>query len=105
MAQHDRSGIDPADRPLLETPTGRRFAPHEGPVTLADLEVRDKSSGSRPVGDRTNVHLSGGGAVETDDGLDENAEALRQAIEDVPPDHRDERPEDIPVFDRADRLP
>jgi hypothetical protein len=88
-------------------------------------EIREKSGGTRPEGDRTNIPLSGTGGIETDDGLDEEAEALRHAAEDLPDEPNpylaeaddeeeessgdeeedEERAvEDQPVFDRASRL-
>jgi hypothetical protein len=83
-------------------------------------EIREKSVGTRPVGDVTNVPFSGGGAEETEDGLDEVSESVRHAAEDLPDEpnpylteaddnvaevETDEDDEEdtsgVPVFDRA----
>lgn len=95
----DRTRAMPGDddRRLLETRTGRAEPDEREPSPIRD-EIEEKTDRSRPVSDRTNVHLSGTGAVETDDGLDEAAEALRRATEEVE-DH------DVPNgdVDREDR--
>ncbi|HEV2675870.1 MAG TPA: hypothetical protein VGV37_15215 [Aliidongia sp.] len=105
----------------------RDFLPtDEDQPSIDQEEIREKSGGGRPASDVTNVHLSGTGAVETEDGLDENAEMVRHAAEDMPEEpnpylaEADEEPEldddgeaidpvageprDEPVFDRAETL-
>jgi hypothetical protein len=50
-------------------------------------------------------HDAGSQANETLDGLDADAEALRQATEDTPSGAAPDDTESIPVFDRADLPP
>jgi hypothetical protein len=58
------------------------------------------------VSDRTNVHDAGSDANDTEDGLTESEEAVRQAAEDVPTGADPAAPRDsIPVFDRASLPP
>ena len=94
--------IDPTVEPLLESMTGRVPSTETGTEdSVANDEIDDKSVGSRPVSDRTNFHLSGTGAIETDDGLDETSEMVRQMTEDTTDDQPDAAAEDVPVFDRG----
>lgn len=88
--------------------------------SIESTEIQEKSIGTRPVGDVTNVPFSGGGVEETDDGLDEVSESVRHAAEDLPDEpnpylteaedpvaetETDEDDEEdtsnVPVFDRA----
>jgi hypothetical protein len=94
------------DRVILPTATGRERSAQEEPAkegeeSVFDQEVREKGEGNRPVGDKTNFHLSGTGAIETDDGLDETSEMARHAAEDIPDEGITDEPEDRPVFDRG----
>jgi hypothetical protein len=94
------SETSPGDQHILETPTGRVAANPEGETTVAEDEIAEKSVGSRPVSDRTDFRLSGTGANETEDGLDELEESLRHTAEDI----RDgAQPDDEPIFDKAER--
>jgi hypothetical protein len=81
---HANESSDAGDRDLLQSPTGRIPPTDEGAPDARLEEIRSKSRGTRPIGDVTNVLLSGGGDEETLDGLDENAEQLRHAAEDLP---------------------
>ena len=87
------------DRTLLESPTGRVLSTDEQDSGELTEEVRGKRGGARPVRDATDFHLSGTGAIETEDGLDESAESLRHSAEDLP-DEDVRRREDGSVFDR-----
>jgi hypothetical protein len=94
------SQTSPGDQQILESPTGRVAHDAEGETTAAEDEISEKSVGARPVSDETDFRLSGTGAIETEDGLDELEESVRHTAEDI----RDgRRPDDEPVFDRADR--
>ena len=93
------------DRPLLESETGRVPSTEIGTEgSAADDEIAEKSVGTRPVSDRTDFRLSGTGAIETDDGLDETAEMVRQMTEDTTDDEPSEEDEDVPVFDRGTHI-
>jgi len=102
--------VSQEDRPLLPSATGRERSAKEQPAkegeeSVFDQEVREKGQGSRPVDDRTNFHLSGTGAIETDDGLDETSEMTRHVAEDIPDEGiTDEPDEDEPVFDRGSEI-
>jgi hypothetical protein len=89
------------DQALLETPQGRQPGAHNENPSVADEEIAEKSVGARPQSDATAFH-DPSGDEETDDGLNETDEALRQAVEDRLPADEDE--EDVPVFDRASEL-
>lgn len=60
--------------------------------------------GARPRSEITGKHDEGSGANETIDGLDEMAESIRHAAEDIPTGARNSL-EDLPVFDRAEAEP
>ena len=97
--------VPASDAPILENEMGRTAG--EGDLAPAESveaeEIAEKSVGTRPVGDRTNFHLSGTGAIETDDGLDETSELIRAEAEEIDEDQPLE-PDDVPVFDRADHI-
>jgi hypothetical protein len=93
--------VSATDAAALESPTGRLTPVEEAESPaqeVQDDEIREKSVGTRPASDETNFHLSGTGAIETEDGLDEVEEELRSTVEDIP----DEAAADTPVFDRAE---
>ena len=70
--------------------------PTETPATEGPQAV------GRRVSDTTNVHDEGSDANDTDDGLTESEEAIRQAAEDVPTGASLAGPTDaVPVFDRG----
>ena len=99
------SQTDPGDRAILESATGRVAPDDDGEQSdiesVREDEIREKSFGSEPASERTNFHTSGSGAIETDDGLDEIEEAVRQAAEDVRENDAADR--DGPVFDRGEQ--
>jgi hypothetical protein len=97
--------IPDKDRPLLETVTGRAQSAATGPeASIEAEEINEKSVGTRPSGERTEFHLSGTGGVETDDGLDEISEMVREAAEDIPDDEPSDAQLDRPVFDRGENI-
>jgi len=116
------SEVLPRNRPLLESATGRQQPAPEESDSSFDDEIRDKSGDARAVGDTTDIHSSGTGAIETEDGLDETSEAVRQMAEDSPDqDISDEAiedetvtdddvedgmvdAEDVPIFDRGEMI-
>ena len=78
-------------------PTGREGTPAADVDTLAAQELA-----SAPVTLPRDAHFDvGSGEEETTDGLDPEAEAVRQAAEEGALDHPEGTEEDIPVFDRA----
>jgi hypothetical protein len=95
--------VDPEVEPLLESPLGRENdfgAADQG--TLADEEVRRPEADVHPVSEITGHHDPGSGAEETDDGLDDYAEAVRHGAEDLPTgDGIEDRPGELPVFERG----
>ena len=99
------SQTDPGDRAILESATGRVAPDDDGEQSdiesVREDEIREKSFGGEPASERTNFHTSGSGAIETDDGLDEIEEAVRQAAEDVRENDAADR--DGPVFDRGEQ--
>lgn len=98
------AAVSPADRAGLETPAGEIVSKDPGEATSAfEDEVREKSVGTQPVSSRTDFRLSGTGAIETDDGLDETAEVVREMSEDVP-DGTPGEPDRTPIFDRGENL-
>lgn len=100
------TGVIPdKDRPLLETVTGRAQSTRTGAeASVEEEEIQEKSVGTRPSGERTEFHLSGTGGVETDDGLDETSEMVREAAEDIPDDQPTDAQLDRPVFDRGETV-
>ncbi len=97
----DTAAVSKEDRVLLETATGRE-ASTDTDVSAAVEEIREKSVGSRPVSDKTDIPLSG--SIETVDGLDETDEMLRHMAEDTTDDEPSEREADLPVFDRGETI-
>jgi hypothetical protein len=94
--------LGPAEAPLLESPTGRSPSTETGQEdSVENDEITEKSVGTRPVDDQTDFHLSGTGAIETDDGLDETSEMVREMAEDTTDDQPTEARADLPVFDRG----
>jgi hypothetical protein len=93
--------VSPSDRAALPSATGREAPTEEGASEIQDEEIRDKSGGGRPASDETNFHLSGTGAIETEDGLDELGEMTRSAAEDLPDE---DATIDRPVFDRGQEI-
>jgi hypothetical protein len=97
--------VNDRDAALLESPTGRED--HRG---LAEAGAVPASEIARPLGGQprsevTGRHDAGSGAEETADGLNDSEEALRQGAEDVPLGSPEEPIENVPVFDRASKLP
>jgi hypothetical protein len=92
-----------ADEPLLETPTGREYdSGASDQETLADDEVRRSDVGAHSLSEITGQHDAGSAAEETEDGLDDIAEAVRHAAEDIATGHgREDRPAELPVFERS----
>jgi hypothetical protein len=73
----------------------------ENPALLEDERLVTPPT-ETPVSDTTNVHDEGSDANDTDDGLTESEEAIRQAAEDVPTGASLAGPTDaVPVFDRG----
>ena len=100
------------DAAALENPRERvgsieRSGPTETEATSA-TEI-NKPIGARPRSEVTGRHDAGSGANETPDGLSSLDEAVRHGAEDIPLgpsiEDADEEADDVPVFDRADRLP
>lgn len=100
-AYANTAAVKAEDAALLESATGRVPPAEEDASSAWDEEIRDKSGDARSASDETNFHLSGTGAIETEDGLDENLEATRRAAEDISEDDL-EAEIDVPVFDQAD---
>lgn len=76
----------------------------ENPALLSDADIERRESPR--VSDRTNVHDAGSDANDTEDGLTEAEEAVRQAAEDIPSGQEPTgRTDSIPVFDRASLPP
>ena len=80
------------------------------PVRPEDASVRPDEdapiSDRRRASDQTNVHDAGSDANDTADGLTEQEEAVRQAVEDIPTGRNPAgKTEATPVFDRASKLP
>jgi hypothetical protein len=87
--------ITPSDAAILH-PTGR-----EGTPAADRSEPIEAELGAPPPTQPADRHYDvGSGNEETDDGLDAEAEAIRQAAEEGALDDEDE---DIPVFERANR--
>lgn len=64
--------------------------------------TEDPQAVGRRVSDTTNIHDEGSDANDTEDGLTESEEAVRQAAEDVPTGASLTGPTDaVPVFDRG----
>jgi hypothetical protein len=89
----NQSHVSENDASLLDSPT----APGG--------EVARHLPAGRPRSEITGRHDAGSGANETIDGLNSSEEALRRGAEDVPLGTEDKPIEDVPVFDRAGRLP
>jgi hypothetical protein len=74
-----------ADRPALESATGRE---NDHGVAdrgvLAEDEIRDKEILTQPRSATTGRHDEGSAANDTDDGLNETEEEVRELAEDVP---------------------
>lgn len=95
----------------MDRPERMRDAPIQ-PAEEADaLNPIEAGLGNEPtdvhrVSERTNVHDAGSDANDTEDGLTESEEAVRQAAEDIPTGSDPAAPRDsIPVFDRASLPP
>ena len=87
--------ITPSDAAILH-PTGR-----EGTPAADRSEPIEAELGAPPPTQPADRHYDvGSGNEETDDGLDAEAEAIRQAAEEGALDDEDE---DIPVCERANR--
>jgi hypothetical protein len=95
QSQYANTGeISKADEVILH-PTGREGTAAADRDTLADQELE-----SAPTTQPADAHLDvGSGEEETEDGLDPEAEAARQAAEEGALDPTED--DDIPVFDRA----
>ena len=102
----NQSEVSKNDTSELDSPTGR-----EDNLALAEAafipagEIARRPRGGQPRGEITGRHDTGSGANETIDGLNSSEEALRRGAEDVPLGTEDKPIEDVPVFDRARRLP
>jgi hypothetical protein len=76
--------VGDADAVLLKTPTGREEGhAADEPPTDFEAEVNAHEGGARPQSEVTGGP-QGGTPGETEDGLDEVAEALRRSAEDPP---------------------
>lgn len=75
-------------------------------ISLYEAEITSDTPDIIRVSDRTNVHDEGSDANDTEDGLTESEEAVRQAAEDIPTgaDPAGTR-ESVPVFDRGSLPP
>ena len=91
------------DEPALEGKTGRDGGQGAEPGTEAADDVR-KPVGARRRSAATSRRDEGMEAIETPDGLNDADEATRQAAEDIPTG-RNERDEDVPVFERGGMPP
>jgi hypothetical protein len=91
------------DEPALEGKMGRDAGQGAEPGTAAADEVR-KPVGARRRSAATGRHDEGMEANETPDGLNDTDELTRQAAEDIPTG-RNERDEDVPVFERGGMPP
>jgi hypothetical protein len=102
----NQAEVSANDAPLLDSPTGRED--HRGLTESGSIpagEIAKHPEGGRPRSEITGRHDAGSGANETIDGLNSSEESLRKGAEDVPLGAEDKPIEDIPVFDRAGRLP
>jgi hypothetical protein len=97
QSQYANTGeISKADEVILH-PTGREGTPFADHDALATQEV-DILATTQPA----DAHFDeGSGEEETADGLDPEAEAVRQAAEEGALEAPED--EDVPVFDRANR--
>jgi hypothetical protein len=76
--------VSDADAALLKTPTGREEGGAEDePPSDFEAEVKAREVGAKPQSEVTGGP-QGGTPGETEDGLDEVAEALRRSAEDPP---------------------
>lgn len=94
MAQPDRKRENPA---LLD----ERNQPNP-----LEVGIGADPADTRRTSERTNVHDAGSEANDTQDGLTESEEAVRQAAEDIPTGGSPQGPtESIPVFERGSLPP
>ena len=102
----NQSEVSGNDASLLDSPTGRED--HHGLAESGSIpagEIAKRPGGGCPRSEITGRHDAGSGANETIDGLNSSEESLRKGAEDVPLGTEDKPIEDVPVFDRARRLP
>ncbi|TAJ27792.1 hypothetical protein [Bosea sp. (in: a-proteobacteria)] len=94
------------DRPEQKRDAALPPADEAEALTPFEAGIGAGPSDVQRVSDRTNVHDAGSDANDTEDGLTESEEAVRQAAEDVPTGADPAAPRDsIPVFDRASLPP
>ncbi|WP_420101182.1 hypothetical protein [Bosea sp. (in: a-proteobacteria)] len=75
-------------------------------VSLYEAEITADMPDTRRVSDLTNIHDAGSDANDTEDGLTESEEAVRQAAEDIPTGADPAgRRDSVPVFDRGSLPP
>ena len=91
------------DEPALEGKTGRDGNQGADPGSASADDVR-KPVGARRRSDVTGRHDEGMDANETVDGLNDTEEQTRQSAEDIPTG-RNDKDEDVPVFERGGMPP
>lgn len=75
-------------------------------VSFYEAEIISDQPDIRRVSDETNIHDAGSDANDTEDGLTEAEEAVRQAAEDIPTGANPAGSrESVPVFDRGSLPP
>lgn len=94
--------IPSRDAAVLESVVGRENDQGADPGTLNEADIR-KPVGAVPRSAITAKDQPGMRDDETDEGLTDAEEQLRQSAESVPVDHH--RLKDVPVFDRGHILP
>lgn len=72
-----------ADQPILETPVGEEARDREGRTgsSLYDDDALEMDVSSQPMSEITSVN-DASGSFETEDGLDDISESVRQQVED-----------------------
>jgi hypothetical protein len=105
-APHDavagQEDLTAGDATLLETPTGREdVSGASAHGTLLDDELRSENAPAFARDEVMAPHEPGSDADETDDGFNAVEEAVRHRAEDTPSgDGREDRPAELPVFER-----
>lgn len=93
------------ERPDASAPQSRDNEPGET-LTPFEANIDFETTDVQRVSERTNIHDAGSDANDTEDGLTESEEAVRQAAEDIPIGGNPAAPRDsIPVFDRGSLPP